>query len=172
MTPPRAGTFIYHSHWHERKQLGGGLTGPIVVLPPGEKFDPATDKIFLFSHDGTDGTEPLLLNGIPQPAPIPLTVGTRYRFRFINITPVDSDLTYSIIDSSGAPVQWRAIAKDGWDLSSDQTSPKPAHEDYLSVGETRDYFFTPDKPGELYLRAVAFQRMWISATLVVSSPQK
>jgi len=172
MTPPRAGTFIYHSHWHERKQLGAGLTGPLIVLPPGEKFDPASDKTFLFTRDGTDGTEPLLLNGIPQPAPIPLTVGTRYRFRFINITPVDSDLTYSIVDASGTPAQWRAIAKDGWDLSTDQTSPKPAHEDYLSVGETRDYFFTPDKPGELYLRAVAFQRMWISATLVVvSSPQ-
>lgn len=172
MTPPRAGTFIYHSHWHERKQLGAGLTGPLIVLPPGEKFDPASDKTFLFTRDGTDGTEPLLLNGIPQPAPIPLTIGTRYRFRFINITPVDSDLTYSIVDASGTPAQWRAIAKDGWDLSTDQTSPKPAHEDYLSVGETRDYFFTPDKPGELYLRAVAFQRMWISATLVVSSPQK
>ena len=172
MTPPRAGTFIYHSHWQERKQLGAGLTGPLIVLPPAEKFDPASDKTFLFTRDGTDGTEPLLLNGIPQPAPIPLTVGTRYRFRFINITPVDSDLTYSIVDASGTPAQWRAIAKDGWDLSPDQTSPKPAHEDYLSVGETRDYFFTPDKPGELYLRAVAFQRMWISATLVVSSPQK
>jgi hypothetical protein len=113
-----------------------------------------------------------LLNGVPQPAPIPLTVGTRYRFRFINITPTDSDLTYSIVDTTNNPVQWRAIAKDGWDLAADQASPKPAHEDYLSVGETRDYFFTPDKPGELYLRAVAFPRMWISATLIVSSPQK
>jgi len=172
MTPPRAGTFIYHSHWQERKQLGAGLTGPLIVLPPGEKFDPATDKTFLFTRDGTDGTEPLLLNGVPQPAPIPLTVGTRYRFRFINITPVDSTLTYSIVDTTNHPVQWRAIAKDGWDLAADQASPKPAHEDYLSVGETRDYLFTPDKPGELYLRAVAFPRMWISATLIVSSPQK
>jgi FtsP/CotA-like multicopper oxidase with cupredoxin domain len=171
MTPPRAGTFIYHSHWHERKQLGAGLTGPIIVLPPGEKFDPATDKTFLFTRDGTDGTEPILLNGIPQPAPIPLTVGTRYRLRFINITPVDSDLTYSIVDASGNPMQWRAIAKDGWDYAADQTLPKPARENYLSVGETRDYFFTPDKPGELYLRAVAFPRMWISVTLIISPPQ-
>jgi FtsP/CotA-like multicopper oxidase with cupredoxin domain len=171
MTPPRAGTFIYHSHWHERQQLGGGLTGPIIVLPPGEKYDTATDKTFLFTRDGTDGVEPLLLNGIPQPAPIPLTVGTRYRFRFINITPVDSDLTYSIVDAAGVPAQWRAIAKDGWDFSGDQTSLRNAREDYLSVGETRDYFFVPDKPGELYLRAVAFQRMWVSVTLIVSPRQ-
>jgi FtsP/CotA-like multicopper oxidase with cupredoxin domain len=172
MTPPRAGTFIYHSHWHERKQLGEGLTGPIIVLPPGDKFDPATDKTFLFTRDGTDSTEPLLLNGIPQPAPIPLTIGTRYRLRFINITPVDSDLTYSIVDGNGTPLQWQAIAKDGRDFAANQTSPKPAHEDYLSVGETRDYYFTPDKPGEFYLRAVAFQRMWISVSLIVSAPQK
>lgn len=168
MTPPRAGTFIYHSHWQERRQLGGGLTGPIIVLPPGEKFDPATDKIFLFSRDGTDGMEPLLLNGIPQPAPIPLTVGTRYRLRFINITPVDSNLSYSIVDGSGAPVQWRAVAKDGWDLPAEQTAPKNASEDDLSVGETRDYSFVPEKPGELYLRASAFQRMWVTATIIVS----
>jgi len=168
MTPPRAGTFIYHSHWHERKQLGEGLTGPIIVLAPGEKFDPVTDKTFLFSRDGTDGTEPLLLNGTPQPPPIPLTVGTCYRLRFINITPVDSDLSYSLVDGNGASVQWRAIAKDGWDLAAEQTSPKNAREDYLSVGETRDYAFVPDKPGELYLRAVAFQRMWVTTTLIVS----
>ena len=133
--------------------------------------DPATDKTFLFSRDGTNGTEPILLNGIPQPAPIAMTAGTRYRLRFINITPVDSDLTYSIVDASGNPMQWRAIAKDGWDFAADQTSPKAAREDNLSVGETRDYFLTPDKPGEFYLRAVAFQRMWISVTLIVSPPQ-
>lgn len=171
MTPPRAGTFIYHSHWHERRQLGGGLTGAIIVIPPGEKFDPATDKIFLFTRDGTDGTEPLLLNGIPQPTPIPLTVGTRYRLRFINITPVDSDLSYSIVDASGALVQWRAIAKDGWDLPAEQTTPKNASENYLFVGETRDYTFVPEKPGELFLRASAFQRTWVTASLIVSPAQ-
>jgi FtsP/CotA-like multicopper oxidase with cupredoxin domain len=116
MTPPRAGTFIYHSHWHEQKQLGEGLTGPLIVLEPGAKFDPATDKVFLFSRDGVEGNEPLLLNGSPQPPPIALIAGTTYRMRFINITAVDSDLTYSIVDATGAPVSWRAIAKDGQDL--------------------------------------------------------
>lgn len=72
MTPPRAGTFIYHSHWHEQKQLGEGLTGPLIVLEPGMKFDPTTDKVFLFSRDGVESNEPLLLNGSPQPPPIAL----------------------------------------------------------------------------------------------------
>lgn len=37
--PPRAGTFIYHTHWHDIVQLAGGLAGPLVVLEPGEEFD-------------------------------------------------------------------------------------------------------------------------------------
>lgn len=172
MTPPRAGTFIYHTHWHHAKQLGRGLTGPLIVLEPGEKYDPSTDKSFLFTRDGGEGTEPLLMNGSSQPEPIGLTVGTKYRFRFINITPVDSDLTYSLVDSNGTPAQWRAIAKDGHDLSSGQDVVRDAKDDSISVGETRDYSFTPQKAGELYLQAAAFQRMWVRSTFIVSpAPQ-
>lgn len=167
MTPPRAGTFIYHSHWHEQKQLGEGLTGPLIVLEPGMKFDPTTDKIFLFSRDGVESNEPLLMNGSPQPPPIALVAGTTYRMRFINITPVDSDLTYSIIDATGAPVSWRAIAKDGQDLPPEQAATKKTSGDSITVGETRDYSFTPQNAAELYLQAASFQRMWVKTTLMV-----
>jgi len=167
LTPPRAGTFIYHSHWHEQKQLGEGLTGPLIVLEPGMKFDPTTDKIFLFSRDGVESNEPLLMNGSPQPPPIALVAGTTYRMRFINITPVDSDLKYSIVDASGAPVSWRAIAKDGQDLPPQQAATTKTSGDAITVGETRDYSFTPEKVGELYLQAASFQRMWVKATLMV-----
>jgi len=167
MTPPRAGTFIYHSHWHEQKQLGEGLTGPLIVLEPGLKFDPTTDKIFLFSRDGVESNEPLLMNGSPQPPPIALVAGTTYRMRFINITPVDSDLTYSIVDAAGAPVSWRAIAKDGQNLPPEQAATKKTSGDSITVGETRDYSFTPEKAGELYLQAASFQRMWVKTTLMV-----
>ena len=167
MTPPRAGTFIYHSHWHEQKQLGEGLTGPLIVLEPGMKFDSATDKIFLFSRDGVESNEPLLVNGSPQPPPIALVVGTTYRMRFINITPVDSDLTYSIADANGSPVSWVAIAKGGRDLSPEQAVTKTSG-DTITVGETRDYSFTPQKEGELYLQAASFQRMWVKTTLIIA----
>src|SRR5436309_12363389 len=30
--PPRAGTFIYHTHWHKDAQLSGGLYGALIVL--------------------------------------------------------------------------------------------------------------------------------------------
>jgi hypothetical protein len=169
ITPPRAGTFIYHTHWHHAKQLGEGLTGPLIILEPGEKYDPSTDKSFLFTRDGGEGTEPLLMNGSSQPEPIDLTVGIKYRFRFINITPVDSDLAYSLVDSNGTPAQWRPIAKDGHDVPSGQDVVKDAKSDTISVGETRDYSFTPQKPGELYLQVAAFQRMWVRTTFIVSS---
>src|SRR5262249_2126413 len=32
MTPPRAGTFIYHTHWNDVRQLTGGLYGALLVL--------------------------------------------------------------------------------------------------------------------------------------------
>jgi FtsP/CotA-like multicopper oxidase with cupredoxin domain len=38
MTPPRAGTFIYHTHWHDNVQLLNGLYGPLIVLEPGQKY--------------------------------------------------------------------------------------------------------------------------------------
>ena len=36
ITPPRAGTFIYHTHWHDEAQLAGGLYGPLLVMEPGD----------------------------------------------------------------------------------------------------------------------------------------
>ena len=97
-----------------------------------------------------------------------MVAGTAYRMRFINITPVDSDLTYSIVDAAGAPATWRPIAKDGKDLPPQQAAAKPASGDTITVGETRDYLFTSQKEGERYLQAASFQRMWVRATLIVS----
>jgi len=66
---------------------------------------------------------------------------------------------------------WCAIAKDGRDLPQDQATTKKAAGDTITVGETRDYSFTPQKVGELYLQAASFQRMWVKTTLIVS-PQE
>jgi FtsP/CotA-like multicopper oxidase with cupredoxin domain len=49
MVPPRSGTFIYHTHWHDASQLTNGLYGPMIVLPEGEAFDPKSDLTFVFS---------------------------------------------------------------------------------------------------------------------------
>ncbi len=49
-TPPRSGTFIYHTHLHDYVQLSGGMYGPLIVLDEGETFDPATDHVVVLGR--------------------------------------------------------------------------------------------------------------------------
>jgi FtsP/CotA-like multicopper oxidase with cupredoxin domain len=150
VAPPRAGTFIYHTHWHDSAQLIGGLYGPLIVLPPGQTFDPETDKIVLIAASEENDSPPLLVNGTRRPSPMTLKVGTRYRFRFINI---GANTLYgarvSFLDE-GKPVVWRAIAKDGADLPASQQRTIPAA-GRVMVGETFDFEFVPEKTGPLSL---------------------
>lgn len=39
-TPPRAGTFMYHTHMEEEDQLPYEMVGPMIVLEPAARFDP------------------------------------------------------------------------------------------------------------------------------------
>ena len=167
MTPPRAGTFIYHTHWHDAGQLISGLYGPLIVLDPGQKFDPETDKIFIISRSGPDeDKDPQLLNGLAQPLPLTLKAGTRYRFRFVNIGTNDSDTSIALLDE-GKPMQWRAIAKDGWTLPQSQATVRPSQQ-AITVGETYDFEFVPEHRRKLMLEVTAaFLETKISQTLAV-----
>jgi FtsP/CotA-like multicopper oxidase with cupredoxin domain len=129
LTPPRAGTFIYHTHWNDVRQLAGGMYGALLVLEPGQRYDPATDKVFVLGRAGVNEMhDPLVLNGSPQPALMVLLDGQTYRFRFINITPNDAVVTTSLI-LEGRPAKWRAIAKDGADLPAEQATIQDAARD-------------------------------------------
>ena len=114
--PPRAGTFIYHTHWHEPSQLTNGIYGRLIVLPPGEKYDPASDLIFVLSiGDFGELQEMALINGTPQSTTLNLQAGKTYRLRFINISTSNQGMQVSLRNTSG-PVDWMTIAKDGVDL--------------------------------------------------------
>src|SRR5262249_36172632 len=153
MTPTRAGTFIYHTHWHDVAQLTSGLYGPLIVIEPGETFDPSTDKTFLLGRAGPDAFhDPILLNGSAQPVALELTAKVSYRFRFINMTPNDSYLTVALTQD-GRLSQWRAVAKDGGTLPPSQARTIDASQ-LITVGETFDFQFTPPVPG-VYELAVA-----------------
>jgi len=52
-TPPRAGTFLYHTHLHDEEQLSGGLYGPLIVLEPGTKIDFRARPHCSFQPSGT-----------------------------------------------------------------------------------------------------------------------
>jgi FtsP/CotA-like multicopper oxidase with cupredoxin domain len=139
MTPPRPGTFIYHTHWHDDRQIQNGVYGPLIVLEPGQKYDPDHDKVFLFSS--TKFPDPfgllLLINGNPEPWQIRLRAGEKYRFRLINITGDAVSMRVSLLEA-GQPVQWNKVAKDGADLPAALAVAASARE-VLTVGETRDF---------------------------------
>jgi FtsP/CotA-like multicopper oxidase with cupredoxin domain len=168
MTPPRSGTFIYHTHWHDVAQLSSGLYGPLIVLEPGQKFDPDVDKIFIVSREGPrESVSPLLLNGTAQPSPLVLKLGTKYRLRFINMGVNDSDVSVAVLDENAKPIQWRALAKDGWTLPAAQATTRPARQP-ITVGETYDFELVPDRAGEFKLQvSMRFLKTIISQSVTV-----
>jgi FtsP/CotA-like multicopper oxidase with cupredoxin domain len=154
-TPPRAGSFMYHTHFNEMMQMGSGLYGPIVVLEPGQRFDPETDKILFFGTAGT-GWNPAFgpypdftMNGQRQPEAMHLKAGTTYRFRLFNLAG-DMPLMVSL-NAADAPVHWLAVAKDGYPLPPPQRISQAAVL-VFEPGEIYDFEYTPRAPGELVLR--------------------
>ena len=144
MTPPRAGTFIFHAHADDMRQIALGLYGALIVLPPGETWQPANDHIFLVSQIGRGQGSKSGLNGSVAPKPLTLAAGARHRFRFINIgVEHDAEFTLRSDTSSAATsnaslISWRAVAKDGADLHRDHATTRPAML-RIAPGETYDY---------------------------------
>ena len=149
ITPPRAGSFMYHTHINDLRQQGSGLYGAFVVLDEGEAWDPETDRVFLFGESPFRGDELTVINGANPPEPITLAVGTTYRFRFMDIT-LNRPNTVLRLLRDGFPVLWTPIAKDGFDLPPGQRGVTRA-ERFIAVGETMDFRYTPDVTGELHL---------------------
>lgn len=103
LTPPRAGTFIYHTHMNDLQQVMAGLSGPLIVLNPGETFDPVRDHIIFITHPRSSGDEDkfVLVNGMNPPAPIELQAGVKHRFRIVNFHTFMGNLRVEIKDDSG-----------------------------------------------------------------------
>jgi FtsP/CotA-like multicopper oxidase with cupredoxin domain len=149
-TPPRAGTFIYHSHFEEKRQLSSGMYGPLIVLEPGASYDAERDRSWVLAQGGPAPNAPVVLNGDPKPV-IDLEAGRRYRIRLININP-SVPLTVSLLEDS-VPVSWHPIAKDGADLPPAHAQARQATLT-LGVGEAYDFQLVAERPRELRLRAV------------------
>ena len=118
ITPPRAGTFIYHTHLHDFRQLSSGLYGPLIVVEPGRDLDPAdrsrrrarppqrvaglrdSERHGVRRHRMASASR----TGAGRPK-------TRHRVRLINIAP-DDIWSVSLTGADG-PVTWRPLTKDG-----------------------------------------------------------
>jgi manganese oxidase len=137
ITPPRTGTFIYHTHLHDTRQLTSGLYGAIVVVEPGETFDPSTDHVLVIGRSGPDPDAPVVINGMTD-ANLVWKAGVRHRVRLINITP-DDVFTVSLETGDG-PVTWQPLTKDGAPVPPNACAPKPAKQT-IAVGETYDFAY-------------------------------
>ena len=148
LTQPRAGTFIYHTHLGDLEQLTAGLYGAVVVLEPGERFDPSRDHVIVAGWDGDVRPRRLVINGDSAPPPLVLARGQRHRFRFVNIGA--AGFVRFSLNRDTTLVRWRAVAKDGADLPLATAVEGPSTV-RLNVGETFDAAFDAREPGEYQL---------------------
>ena len=155
-TPPRAGTYMMHSHMDEEDQLASGMYAPLLVLEPDDRHDPETDLTMMIGLVPNDrGGSVRALNGSPSPLPIRLRAGQTYRVRFINmlLAPrVDVQL------AAESAVLWRLISKDGATVPRALSAPRPARF-FIGVGETYDFEWTP-APGESSLNLQVLGPPW------------
>ena len=147
-TPPRSGTFIYHTHIDETRQQKAGLSGPLLVVDSPESFDPEHDIVLMVTVPRkTADADVVLLNGSSTPSAREMRAGQHYRLRFINLHISRPSMRMRVLNGS-ALLAWRAVAKDGMDLPADQAVESPS-EVQMGNGETYDFDFVPTVPGEI-----------------------
>jgi len=137
VTPPRAGSFMYHTHVNDIRQMSRGLYGPLVIVGPGQDLDETRDFVYLAGE--SPEFDNFWLNGRSGENALParrLEAGQPYRFRLMNITMGGPNLRY-LLTRSGQPVRWTPVAKDGYDLPSHQRNLERADRT-VSIGETLD----------------------------------
>ena len=163
-TPPRSGTFPYHSHLHEMRQIGSGMYGAIIVSDAPR--DTTRDHVIVAGGGGLPifYKQPptfLLVNGSRFPRPIHMTVGDTNRLRIVSIHA--DEILHFRFGTETQVAHWKPIARDGADLPLALRAPKYALAE-MGPGETADYAFVPAKPGAMSLE------VWISGQSRVVVP--
>lgn len=150
-TPPRSGTFPYHSHLNERHQIQSGMYGAIIVTD--KPRDLARDHLIVAGGGGPAVFSKLespyaLVNGRMSPEPLRLTVGETHRLRVLSVHP-DWRITFTLRNDSTV-ARWRAIAKDGADMPPAQATERLAVTE-MGPGETADFEFRASAAGTWYM---------------------
>jgi len=149
-TPPRSGTFIYHTHVDEMRQQQAGLSGALVVVDSPTLYDPVSDWVLLVTAPRRVADDNVVfLNGTATPPERTMRVGERYRLRFINIHTSRPNMIMRVLQGDKLQT-WRSLAKDGMDLPSERSVVGPA-EIQMGNGETYDFEFSPSEAGDLHL---------------------
>jgi manganese oxidase len=144
ITPPRAGSFMYHVHGEPGHELSQGLYGPFLVLEPGEERDTDADRVYTLASRGATSDAAPAINGQTRPDPERFEPDRTYRLRFLHISSDEFKRVRLLRD--GEPVRWRPLAKDGADLPEAARELGPALFG-IGVGETYDVTWRPDERG-------------------------
>ena len=150
-TPPRSGTFPYHSHLHELRQIGSGMYGAIIVTDAPR--DKTRDHLVVAGGGGLpvfhkEGPNFLLVNGRQSPRPLRMTVGVPQRVRLVSI---HADVVLGFRFGTESEVaRWTPLARDGADLPPALRVAKPAVLT-MGPGETADFTYVPARPGDMRL---------------------
>lgn len=155
LTPQRAGTFIYHSHYNDARQQRAGLVGALIVVDPG-KWDPTKDFPVLISSpsDSAEEERGVLINGATTPLAFEMRRGVAHRLRLVNITTGRAGLSIELHQGGDTTTiaSWRPIAKDGAEIPPTARGSRSARQP-LSIGETMDFEFTPLRAGDYRMEA-------------------
>ena len=171
-TPTRAGTFIYHAHGFDPWQLAQGVFGALIVLNPGQKYDPNHEVLMVigagnlgFGAAPTANGSGMTVNGAETFPDISLQHGVDYRVRVVNIAPsLETDVT---LGTPQNPVTWRETAKDGTDVPSRLAKPGNAFVHIVS-GETCDFDLRVDAPSRIPVDVVNWiYKQKVSGEIVV-----
>jgi FtsP/CotA-like multicopper oxidase with cupredoxin domain len=150
-TPPRSGTFPYHSHLHEMRQIGSGMYGAIIVSDAPR--DLARDHLVVAGGGGLpvfykQAPNFLLVNGTTNPSPLRMTVGQTNRIRLVSIHA--DEILHFRFGTETQAARWTALARDGADLPMALRAEQAALMT-MGPGETADFTYVPARPGTMLL---------------------
>jgi FtsP/CotA-like multicopper oxidase with cupredoxin domain len=150
ITPPRAGTFMYHAHASEKRQQRAGVVGAMLVVDRA-RYDSTRETMVLVSSpsDSTEEAQAVLINGSLAPVAPVLRRAVAHRLRLANITTGRPGTVFELKRDS-TTLTWRPLAKDGADLPAARRVIRPARQG-LTIGETADFEFFPTTAGEYRL---------------------
>lgn len=145
-TASHPGTFMYHSHYDDMKQVGSGLYGAFIIDPknPGSETKYNHDYTMILSGFHVNSTmedeeDYFTIDGRSYPDTPPMVVkkDETVRIRLINIDPTE----YHTMHLHG--MDFQVIAKDGHPSSNSQEMNTLS----IGPGETYDIAFKADAVG-------------------------
>jgi FtsP/CotA-like multicopper oxidase with cupredoxin domain len=125
-TPPRAGTFIYHSHANEMQQISSGLYGALIVTEPGQRASASATRSCcsatravaeLRQAAPADDGQRRVGRGAAR------AEGRRADAAAADQHPQRLRSRLTLLDGE-TTAQWRVLAKDGADSQPNQTTPR------------------------------------------------